>query len=109
MTKTSTKTTPRTKSDYTTKLKKLEEEKLQLVQQRKDEIFAIIDKAECLGIDNELLAGAFAILKEISQTTQNLPDNLKAFELLIREKAPKFFRRKPRSTKKLETTQSLRK
>lgn len=99
MTKPSTKITPKTRSDYATKLKKLEEEKLQLIKQRKEEIFTIIDKTECLGIDNELIAGAFAILKEISQnSTQDLPNNLKAFELLIREKAPMFFRRKPRST-----------
>tara|TARA_B110000503_G_C7165189_1_gene421541 strand:- start:1158 stop:1457 length:300 start_codon:yes stop_codon:yes gene_type:complete len=92
-----TEKTPRTRLDYSTKLKKLEEEKQQLILQRKEEIFTIIDKLGCLSIDNELLAGAFAILKEIDQKQiQELPENLKAFELLMREKAPAFFRKKSR-------------
>jgi len=98
MTKETTKSIPRTRLDYSTKLKKLEEEKQQLVSQRKDEIFSIIDKIGCLSIDNELIAGAFTILKEIDKKeNKNLPDNLKAFELLMREKAPVFFRKKSRS------------
>ena len=100
MTKTTKQKIPRTRLDYSTKLKKLEEEKQQLILQRKEEIFCIIDKIGCLSIDNELLSGAFAILKEIdSKPTQNLPDNLKAFELLMREKAPVFFRRKSKVSK----------
>ena len=98
MTKDKTKSIPRTRLDYSTKLKKLEEEKQQLVSQRKDEIFSIIDKIGCLSIDNELLAGAFTILKEITQKQpQEIPENLKAFELLMREKAPAFFRKKSRA------------
>jgi len=100
MTKETTKSIPRTRLDYSSKLKKLEEEKQQLVSQRKDEIFSIIDKIGCLSIDNELIAGAFTILKEIDQKeNKNLPDNLKEFELLMREKAPAFFRKKSRVSK----------
>ena len=100
MNKTEAKLMPRTRADYSTKLKKLEEEKQQLILQRKEEIFAIIDKTGCLSIDNELLGGAFTILKEIDgKITEELPDNLKAFELLVREKAPIFFRRKSVSSK----------
>jgi hypothetical protein len=92
-----TEKTPRTRLDYSTKLKKLEEEKQQLILQRKEEIFTIIDKLGCLSIDNELLAGAFTILKEINQKeNKDLPENLKEFELLMREKAPAFFRKKSR-------------
>lgn len=100
MTKTTDKKIPRTRADYSVKLKKLEEEKQQLILQRKEEIFSIIDKIGCLSIDNELLSGAFTILKEIDdKTTQDISDNLKAFELLMREKAPVFFRRKSRVSK----------
>ena len=100
MTESTKKTTPRTRLDYSSKLKQLEEAKKQLTLQRKEEIFTIIDKIGCLSIDNELLAGAFTILKEIDQKSkQELPDNLKAFELLMREKAPAFFRRKLRVKK----------
>lgn len=91
---------PKTRLDYSSKLKKLEEEKQHLVLKRKEEIFNIIDKIGCLAIDNELLAGAFTILKEIdAKPTQDLPDDLKAFELLMREKAPAFFRSKSRTRK----------
>jgi hypothetical protein len=91
---------PRTKADYATKIQKLEEEKQLLVSQRKEEICSIIDKIGCLSIDNELLAGALTILKEIDNSkTQDLPENLKAFELLMREKAPVFFRSKSRVSK----------
>ncbi len=100
MTKTTDKKIPRTKPDYSTKLKKLEDEKQLLILQRKEEIFTIIDKIGCLSVDNELLAGALGILKEIEgKSAQELPDNLKAFELLMREKAPMFFRRKSRTSK----------
>lgn len=98
MTKDTINSIPRTKTDYSAKIKKLEEEKQQLILQRKEEIFNVIDKIDCLAIDNELLSGAFTILKEIeAKSTQELPDNLKEFELLIRAKAPIFFRRKSRS------------
>lgn len=100
MTETIDKKIPRTRSDYSAKLKKLEEEKQQLILQRKEEIFTIIDKIGCLSIDNELLSGAFTILKEIDgKSSQDIPHNLKAFELLMREKAPVFFRRKSRVSK----------
>ena len=93
--KTSTNKIPRTRADYSSKLKKLEEEKQQLIFQRKEEIFTIIDKIGCLSIDNELIAGSFALLKEIDgKKAQDLPDNLKSLELLIREKSPIFFRLK---------------
>ena len=107
--KTTTPTTnTRTRADYSSKLRKLEEEKQQLIRIRKEEIFSIIDKTGCLAIDNELLSGAFVLLKEIeargsqktqgSQEAQDVSDNLKQFEALIRGKAPVFFRRKSRSS-----------
>jgi hypothetical protein len=101
MTKTKTNLIPRTRLDYSTKLKKLEEEKQQLILQRKEEIFTIIDKIGCLSIDNELLAGSFMLLKEIEDKKNNLSDKLKSFETLIREKSPIFFRQKtkPRLSK----------
>ncbi len=87
------------RADYSTKLKKLEEEKQQLILQRKEEIFTIIDKIGCLSIDNELLSGALAILKEIdAKSGQDLPNDLKSFESLIREKSLIFFRRKSKPT-----------
>lgn len=99
MTKSTTKMIPRTRSDYSTKLKKLEEEKQFLITQRKNEIFTIIDKIGCLSIDNELLAGALVALKEIDDNSaKSLSDNLKAFEALVREKSPIFFRRKSKSS-----------
>lgn len=89
----------KTRTDYSTKLKKLEEEKQQLILQRKEEIFTIIDKIGCLSIDNELLSGALAILKEIdAKLGQDLPSDLKSFENLIREKSPIFFRKKSKPT-----------
>lgn len=95
----STSSFPRSRSDYSAKLKKLEEEKQQLILQRKEEIFNIIEKTGCLSIDNELLSGAFILLKEMNtKDTQELSDNLKQFEQLIREKAPVFFRRKSRTS-----------
>ena len=67
MTNTIAKVIPKTKSDYSSKLKKLEEEKQQLINQRKEEIFTIIDKIGCLSIDNELLSGALRDCCEMSQ------------------------------------------
>jgi hypothetical protein len=100
MTKTIVKKPSRTRTDYSEKLKNLEEEKQALILQRKDEIFGIIDRIGCLSIDNELLAGALTVLKEIDgKVTEDLPDNLKAFELLMRERSPAFFRRKSRARK----------
>ncbi|MCT4635324.1 MAG: hypothetical protein N4A31_03625 [Rickettsiales bacterium] len=100
MSETIKKKSSRSRIDYSEKLKKLEEEKQQLILQRKEEIFSIIEKTNCLSIDNELLAGAFAVIKEIDgKQTEELSDNLKAFELLMREKAPAFFRRKYRVRK----------
>lgn len=100
MSQTIKKKPSRTRTDYSEKLRKLEEEKQQLILQRKEEIFSLIDKIGCIAIDNELLAGALTILKEIDgKVTEELPDNLKAFELLMREKSPAFFRRKSRSRK----------
>ena len=93
---------PRSRSDYSAKLKKLEEEKQQLILQRKEEIFSIIDKVGCLSIDNELLAGSLVLLKEISAVLSQgleLPQQLKPFENLVREKSPIFFRRKSRTTR----------
>ena len=103
-TKTSANKIPRTRSDYSSKLKKLEEEKQQLILQRKEEIFTIIDKLECLSLDNELLAGSFMLLKEVEDKKNNLSDKLKSFETLIREKSPIFFRKKTKS--KLSKTES---
>ena len=99
MNNTTTKIITRTRTDYSSKLKKLEEEKQQLILQRKEEIFTIIDKIGCLSIDNELLSGALAVLKEIDgKLVQDLSDNLKTFEALIRERSPIFFRRKSKSS-----------
>lgn len=85
----------KTRADYSTKLKKLEEEKQQLILQRKEEIFTIIDKIGCLSIDNELLSGSLAILKEIEEKLgQDLSNDLKSFEALVRDKSPIFFRKK---------------
>ena len=73
----------------------VQEEKQQLILQRKEEISTIIDKIGCLSIDNELLSGALAVLKEIDgKLVQDLSDDLKTFEALIREKSPIFFRKK---------------
>ncbi len=95
MNNTTTKIITRTRTDYSSKLKKLEEEKQQLILQRKEEIFTIIDKIGCLSIDNELLSGALAVLKEIDgKLVQDLSDDLKTFEALIRERSPIFFRKK---------------
>ena len=104
MAKTKTNLIPRTRLDYSTKLKKLEEEKQELILQRKEEIFTIIDKIGCLSLDNELLAGCFMLLKEIEDKKHNISDNLKAFETIIREKSPIFFRKKTKS--KLSKTES---
>ena len=99
MNNTTTKIITRTRTDYSSKLKKLEEEKQQLILQRKEEIFTIIDKIGCLSIDNELLSGALAVLKEIDgKLVQDLSDDLKTFEALIRERSPIFFRRKSKSS-----------
>ena len=93
-----TSSIPRSRADYTTRLKKLEEEKQLLILHRKEEIFNIIDRTNGLSIDNELLAGALTILKEIQCTKpQDLSDHLKEFEALIREKAPIFFRKRNKS------------
>lgn len=95
-----TKFLPRSRSDYLTKLKKLEEEKQQLIQQRKEEIFSIIDKIGCLSIDNELLAGSLELLKEIeiqSSQGKELSSEFKSFQSLILEKSPIFFRKKSRA------------
>ena len=86
--------------DYSTKLKKLEEEKQHLIQQRKEEIFTLIEKTGCLSVDNELLAGALELLKEISALLDKgseLPESLISIETLIRGKSPIFFRRKQRT------------
>ncbi len=89
----------KTRADYSTKLKKLEEEKQQLILQRKEEIFTIIDKIGCLSIDNELLSGSLTILKEIEEKSdQDLSNDLKSFETLVREKSPIFFRKKSKSS-----------
>ncbi len=97
----------KTKADYSTKLKKLEEEKQQLILQRKEEIFTIIDRIGCLSVDNELLSGALAILKEISdKSAQDLSSDLKSFEALIREKSPIFFRKKSKPSGPKEKSKS---
>jgi hypothetical protein len=86
------------KQDFTAKLKKLEEEKQNLINKRKEEIFAIIDKTGCLTVDNDLLVGSLIIAKEIdnkeNKTNKPLAENLKQYEALIREKTAKFFRKK---------------
>ena len=105
MTKEKINPAPRAKSDYFSKLKKLEEEKQKLILQRKEEIFAIIDKTGCLSVDNELLSGAFTLLKEIGEIQRDaLPEDLKQFEQIMRGMAPIFFRRKSKSSK--PTTES---
>lgn len=90
---------PKSRSDFSSKLKKLEEEKLQLMLQRKEEIFSIIEKIGCLSINNELLAGSLELLKEIelhlSQNAELSPE-LKSFHSLILKKSPIFFRKKSR-------------
>ena len=97
MPKTKTNSIPRTRLDYSAKLKMLEAEKQQLILQRKEEIFTIIDKTGCLAVNNELLSGAFVLLKEIEDKKHHSSDKLKAFEALIREKSPIFFRKKTKS------------
>lgn len=108
MTQTTTKII-KTRADYSTRLKKLEEEKQQLILQRKEEIFTIIDKIGCLSIDNELLSGALAILREIEEKSdQDLSNDLKSFETLVRDKSPIFFRKKSKPSgpkAKLESKQ----
>jgi hypothetical protein len=87
------------KQDFTAKLKKLEEEKQNLINKRKEEIFALIDKTGCLTVDNDLLVGSLIIAKEIdnkeNKANKPLAENLKQYETLIREKTAKFFRKKP--------------
>lgn len=105
MKKETTKFIPKSRSDYSSKLKKLEEEKQQLILQRKEEIFSIIDKIGCLSIDNELLAGALVVLKEIetrSNQEEKLSAEVESFKSLSFEKSPIFFRKRSR-TRKSET------
>lgn len=93
---------PKSRSDYSLKLKKLEEEKQQLILQRKEEIFSIIDKIGCLSINNEMLAGSLELLKEIeckSSQSIELSPELQSFQKCILEKSPIFFRRKSRNGK----------
>lgn len=100
MKKESTKFIPRSRSDYSSKLKKLEEEKQQLILQRKEEIFSIINKIGCLSVDNELLAGALVVLNEIEIKLiqgEKLSPEIESFKSLILEKSPIFFRRKSRN------------
>lgn len=101
MNKQTTQFIPKSRSDYSAKLKKLEEEKQQLILQRKEEIFSIIEKIGCLSIDNELLAGSLELLKEIETKSiqgLQLSAELTSFQKLILEKSPIFFRRKSRNT-----------
>jgi hypothetical protein len=77
------------------KLKKLEEEKQQLITKRKEEIFAIIDKAAYLEIDDQLLLGAMLMIKELSETSENkLSPESKSILEQIRSKSQRFFRKK---------------
>jgi hypothetical protein len=86
------------KQDFHSKLQRLEEEKQSLIQKRKEEIFTLIDKTGCLTIENDLIAGALILAKEIdnkeNKAHKPLAENIKQYESLIREKAAKFFRKK---------------
>ena len=49
------------------KLKKIEKEKLQLVEKRLFEIAKLADRTKVLGLDNNILAGTFLYALEASQ------------------------------------------
>jgi D-ribose pyranose/furanose isomerase RbsD len=98
------------KQDFQSKLRRLEQEKQNLIDRRKEEILSLIDKVGCLTIDNELLVGSLIIAKEIdnkeNKANKPLTETLKQFELLIKEKASKFFRKKQLSNQLEEESNS---
>ena len=65
-------------------LSKLQQQRDRLINQRKNEIFRIVEKTNAIELDNELLLGALALAKEASET--NDEETL----MLLKEKAKPF-------------------
>lgn len=88
-------------ADFAAKLEALEQEKQLLIAKRKEEIAAIIEKTNCISVENDLLIGALLFVKEaLEQNTHT--DLLQQF----REKTQYSFRKRtakpkpvPESTK----------
>lgn len=51
-------------TDFAKRLEALEKEKQELITKRKEEIAAIIDRTNCIAIENDILAGALLFIKE---------------------------------------------
>lgn len=76
-------------TDFAAKLEALEQEKLVLIAKRKEEIATIIDKTNCIGIENDILIGALLFIKEATENSTHT-DLLQQF----REKAKHSFRKR---------------
>lgn len=81
-------------TDFATKLEALEKEKQELIARRKEEIAAIIDKTNCISVENDILTGALLFIKEAIDTNTH-GDLLRQF----REKAQHSFRKRTRKAK----------
>ena len=81
-------------TDFAAKLEALEQEKLVLIAKRKEEIAAIINKTNCISIENDLLIGALLFIKEAAEQGTHT-DLLHQF----REKAKHSFRKRTAKTK----------
>ncbi len=76
-------------ADFAAKLEALEQEKQLLIAKRKEEIAAIIEKTNCISVENDLLIGALLFVKEaLEQNTHT--DLLHQF----REKTQYSFRKR---------------
>ena len=64
------------------KLAKLEQQKLELIKQRKEQIFDIISQTSSLGIEDELIAGALLFLTNSNNNTNPI---IQEFRKLTKE------------------------
>ena len=70
------------KNSITDKLAKLEQQKLELIQARKEQIFDIISQTSSLGIEDELIAGALLFLTNPNNNTNSI---IQEFRKLTKE------------------------
>ena len=69
-------------STLVNKLAKLEQQKLELIKQRKEQIFDIISQTSSLGIEDELIAGALLFLTNSNNDTNPI---IQEFRKLTKE------------------------
>ena len=92
---------PKKTNQFSDKLLKLEQEKAVLIDKRRQEIVALIEKVGYLGLEDDMLVGMILFLKESSEKQPSeLAPAAKTVLEQIKAKGTHFFRRKSRGGEK---------